>query len=908
MNEVNRPNIGIGSKSNVENIAGRDLNIKNIYNQYTPEFFSLSLDKYEESAYIIPRQASVLVELVMKEKFLVLAGDGYDKQGLTRYIAWRIFMESRDNEINTEVKQWKNTSNPQNFMAYLQNTQKPTAFIFLEISPHHVRYNLSGLYRVNQDNGHYLIITTDDTIEKWKVEKEIEPFFWQPSYPLYEEETLLRLLFTRFSDTLTEFPEELQGIELKPDSVFLDNLSLRDIALKLETPERIETFVKGLASLKSPVKESDISKFFEESQNDNSAIKRWFFGSLSPREKLITLGLCIFEGLYDDQYFAAMETVFQQSWRNRNPTLDALDYCDLDSLSNYYKLIELSKEDGIRRVESHLAGLRKILLELAWESHRRHILTALPVMEKLVKESVLPDVSCPELFGTQERKNRLREVISETFCTIGLISIDSIKDTMLRLAARKELDVQVVVARTMAQWRYDRDKDSKLFDILHSWQFNTTIREMLGRIVESNETDAKVKNKPLVYIKATIALTVGFAAKYDPPNLLNDRLIDLFEKLVDDTADSFIYSRFVRYTLPLVVRYHARQLRDILKDMVYCIRLNEPIGASLALAYQESPYDVQEILDSWYHSYRIQRSKSISPYGITYREAILATVAYAYGWIQYSEDKGVLAFDDGFKCLQNLLESEINLHVRKAAVSAVIYQINFNFEKTEKHLNFLFSCMYKYEIKRIVDELVEKHLEQREEFDNGYDYFEWKGRIYSVWLNSEQPLTNVEKVIRKWIKDGDNYKTQQVALKFLTSKKLIEFQQEEERIVKTLKIEIIDGQEPGKSSEQPHPAPSFDSDADYSKLTVWFVSWLVTLRDKEYMDVIKGILPEALRQNFSHRHFMGFVLEKLDKDSDKQIRNIVEKLKWALLIARRAKIFVAGFIFLIVIILYLILN
>ncbi|MDQ1352476.1 MAG: hypothetical protein QG657_2782, partial [Acidobacteriota bacterium] len=535
--------VSIGNKNKGNISVGGDIKVEINPNKYTPEFFTPPFNDYEESIYIIPISAPSLVEMTMREKFLVLGGDGYDKTGLARYIAWKILIENQNNKNTIEVNEWTNTVNPQNFISELQKKDKSTIFILPDISPHHIRHNLSGLYRVTQDNDHYLIITTDDTLEKWKVEKDAKQLFWLPSDPLYESENLLRVLLKRLTDKFQELPEELRVIELKPNSILMENLPLQEIAIKLKTPESIDTFVKGLTSLKSPIKNEDIRELLDASQNDRLAMKRWFFGSLSARERLITLGLCLFDGFSDDQFFAAMEELFEQSWSKRNPSMEALDYCDLDSLSNYYKFIEFQQEKNTKKVKSVLVNQQKTLLEISWDSHRRQILSALPVMENLVKESVLTGYLNPELYGTKERQSRLREIIGETFCTLGLISMDSIEDTLLRLAAKKELEVQVVVARAMAQWR-DYGHDKELFDTLHSWEFKVTYRQIMASFLDNKETESNEQKNPLVYIKATIALTVGFSATYDSPNQLNDKLIDLFKKLADDTENSFIYSRF----------------------------------------------------------------------------------------------------------------------------------------------------------------------------------------------------------------------------------------------------------------------------------------------------------------------------------------------------------------------------
>jgi hypothetical protein len=599
--------IKISVRTNRDKIyaAGGDINL------YKPEFFTPHLDDYDDTRYVSPIIAPALVARTMKERFLVLGGDGYDKSALARHIAWKVLKENPGHWI--KVQEWTNSANPQNFVMHLQKNHEPTIFIIPKISPQNVDYNLHVLYKIARDNGQCIIISTNNPLEKWKLEKDVKQLFWQPesSEPLYDPKVLLTLLLKKLTEASHTLPVVLRDRELKSGGALMGNLLLSEVAIKLKTPESIETFVKVLTSFKKHVNESDILELVDNCQNDKRAIRQWYYGFLSSREQLIALALCLFDGFYDDQFFAAAEELYEQSWRKRIPSLPALDYCDLDSLSNYYSLIPVSR-DGKKRVESHLSGQRCKLLEIAWDSHRRQILSAFTVMENLVKQSVLPGFMNRELYGTNERRSLVRDVIAETLCSIGLISSCSIEntlleDSLLRLAAEEEPEVQAAAARAMARWRY-YEQDEKLFDTLQRWLNEDTIQQRLESFLKDRVDDETKKNtNPQAYIKAAVALTVGYAALYDPPDQLNGKLLHLLKQLAKDTSNPFIHIRFSRYTLPQVVRLHVNQLRDLLLEMTRYPWLNESVGASLALTYRERPLEVVEILDSWFETGTRQR-------------------------------------------------------------------------------------------------------------------------------------------------------------------------------------------------------------------------------------------------------------------------------------------------------------
>jgi hypothetical protein len=610
---------------------------------------------------------------------------------------------------------------------------------------------------------------------------------------------------------------------------------------------------------------------------------------LSNREQLIALGLCLFDGFYDDQFFAAMEKLVEQSWHKRDSSLRSLDYCDMDALSSYYRLNPLS-QDGIQKVESHLTEQRQKLMETVWNSHRRQIFAALPLIEKLVKDSVAYSIENQELFGTTKRRRLLREVLGETLCSIGLKPANSIKGTLLegtllKLAAEENLGVQAVVARAMAQWRF-YDQDEKLFNTLKRWQ-NDKIMKMLKSFLDVRYSENS--KSPKIFIKATVVLTVGFAALHDPPNQLKDTLCDLLKQLAEDSSNRFIRIRFAHYTLPLVVRFHAAQLREMLYDMAREPYLNEPIGVSLAIAVQEGSEEAGEIIESWFQRCSDERPRRYSRKEITHREAVMATVAYAYGWIEYDNEKdGLITIDEGFQRLSAILQNEDSPFVRHASIVAIIRQMVFNFEKVENHLKHLFARMHEGERTLLVDELVNVHLQQRAELENEEEYFTWRQGLFPVWINRARPLTTVERVMQKWLKETDSEEAAQIALEFDLSDQLMDFKDQEKTFINQQK-EAWEKMEQQNQEKEFLTQPVFRVKKKH-RFTIWLVSWLVAFTQKKYRDKIRWLLPILLKKKDADQDKMKHALKKLYKYSDDEINIISDKLAQALFMINRKEI------------------
>ncbi|MCP4157960.1 MAG: hypothetical protein GY757_60185 [bacterium] len=892
----NQVNIKTGDRNEGNVIAGRD--IITIYNQHKAEFFTPGIEVYDDSNYTGPKETPVLVKRVLKERFLFLGGSGYEKKSLARHIAGEICKKKEGDSPN--VKEWAGSAKPQNFDRHFIKKDERLIFLLPGLAPLNVDYDLEKLYTLARKNEHFLIVTTDLPLEVWKFSKELKCLCWAPkaSDTLYEADSLVNILSKELIKAGDALPEVFHGEDFKNSETTLGNITLKDAAVRLKAPESIEKFVVFLTSLENSVKKPDVVELIDICQNDRVAVPRWYYGFLKPHEQLIALGLCLFDGLYDDQFFAAMEALVKASWNNREKALLGLDYCDLERLGDYYTL----NGSGLKRVESISGDLRGKILKTVWGSHRRQIASALPVLEEFVKKSTSINLWQRELYGSEERCRRLRDVVSETLCRIGLVNVDFVENSLLSLAAQEDERIQVVVADAMARWRAHGCHE-QLFDILQRWQNNPPIRQIVESIMENKGISG------MFYIKATMAITVGFAAHYDPPNKLNDKLYDLLEQLAKDSDNWFLFIRFAVYTLPQVVRLHLRQLEDLLWRMTRHAWLNEAIGLSLAVAYRENPEDVANILDQWYRKCNADQSNQTNRRVISQpseRDKQMATVVYAYGWINYSEEKKykeTISTHSAYQKLMKILRDEASRYVREAAVNAIMRQTDLNFKEVEKHIRPLFEKMHDPEKNRIINALVDIFLKQRQELKDGDGSFEIKigdkEAEYWVWCRKRRPLTTVEEVSRKWLKDGKNDAAQQIAYRFEAAPKKVAFEKQEEKFISQLK----EKQKMPDEDDIEKRTPVFHNVG--FNIVTWFLSWLVAFKDRTSRRILRGLLPEALKQKKTDDEIFKHVLNKWSADPDGQMRRAAKKMERAAFIASNKKNIGIAAAFLFVLLLFL---
>jgi hypothetical protein len=848
-------------QSAFENFKGRDLSIENL-NQIgsqtimpkEPDFSEISLEQYKSSNFKSPKIISDLLEIIRKQRFLVLAGssDVY-KDSLAKCTASRLIEELESSGDEIIAKEWHRRSEPQIIEIGRQNTVKTTVFILNQVTPQNIGYH--ELERIRQDavlGKHYVVMITDKAFRAWQ-EPDSEKEFW------YE-------------------------------------VSREDVA--------------------------DCEQFINPRSQEDSLSKRYL--KLKSRERLLVLGLSFFDGLFEDQFFAALEEIVEKVWQRRDASLRALDYCDFENFSHVFNYTKTEDQRTICSPEE-----RRTLFNVAWKSDRRQILLALPVLVNIVKKSVVESLVNLELYGSERRCREIRQVIAETISDIGSISENSIETTLLQLSADKNTSVQSTAAYAMARWRdSDCGLDQQLFNMLHSWLDLTKSRLVVAQveaIIKGRNEENSESSKAEDYIKGTVALTVGYASLYDPPRGLkgseglSEELYKLLKKLANDNSN-IVRNVFLNDTLPMVLQIHLKQLSKWLHDMIKqqvsssssetsITKFNKAVGLSLALAYKREPEETVKVLENWTDEGLRNLPEYIDISKTTSRESLLATVVRTYGEIECVKNISELTPNDIFKRLHSILQKEKHPFVREAILFSIGRQARLHFDAIEPQLQSLVAEVNENEREDIVRVLTEIYLEQRVDLLGG-DYWSNRksskiGRIsyrykYQIWINNQRPQTQIEEAMYGWIKNACNTVAQQIATRsFISFANLLDKDEEQERdrILRNL------DQEPSSNELEQEALPTKTSQDFYvEKIVPWitvFFKWIQYFSFKRdyykpfadewsyYRQVITGILPEALKQDSSSQSTMDFVLKRLTGLPDKKLKIIADLLKLAIGIAKK---------------------
>lgn len=831
------------------NQAAGDIFIINEQQSRETEFFEPNLEPFESPNYISPK-ITHLIETICQNRLLILGGNTYiDKLALVRYLSWCLSKKPQGLDpagSKLPVLEWnRSSSGIQNVERYLRETTNSAIFILPKISPQDVSYDLMDIKKIADTNKHFVLISTDAPYLSWKL-TDVDQRFWQEiTDDIYSIEDLANFL-------KESLPKD-----------FLSILSEQDIprtAKKLKTPENISIFIELLCGERKALRSPVINDIIKDVIDKERTIKRWYL-ALNKREQLLALGLSFFDGLFDDQFFAAMDRVVSNVWQRRNLSLRAFDYSDLDNLRNFFDFIP--DENHEFRIESRIQKQRLMLFKVAWNSHRRQILAALPVIAQLAANSVAHRSYDLELYGTKLRRYQLRMAISETLSDIGLISKRAVQSTLGQLAADEELGVQVVAARAMARWRQEKE-DNRLFEMLESW-------------CRSQRDD----------IRAAAALTISYAAHYDAQNNLDKELCKMLGILSKDMGP-LVRKRFSSHILPDLVPRQIMQLDGVLHDLTQNIDLIQEIAKSLAFTYSHDREAVNNILTIWEQECKEIKLESGNSEEITQRETLLATIALTYGYINYDDQASGLTAKDAFKWLQKVLEDEKNVFVHKKAQEAIKQLSSRYFEEVEQSLQNLVIKADQSESEEFLKDI---YLEQRQRLPGGDDFIEIGGKQIPIWFGPTRPKTDVETAMERWIKSQENPVTQQIAVRALKSFAHALDQEEEQQITEILeeRTHPILPPEPEKPIIAAN-SPVIKKITSIEKIAVW----VATFGNRPYNAIIQGILPEILYQNKHNETEMTFILEKWQKTTDSELNEIAQYLKNAIWLIEHPKLMVAS--------------
>ncbi len=877
------------------------------YVRAPPRFFPPSLLDVTPPRFPSPPIVSDLLRGLRAFHLLVLGGhQPGEKAVFARHLAWHLASTISEGE-ELQVWQWHTSSESQRLEDAFEQ-DKPAVFIFPDLQPHHFGYDLRRLHEAVESRGHYAIIATESSLAQWTPDgQRPECQYWQDysETRIYNPGYLVNLLAGRLKAPEVRAhlpPGLLPGGCLESSPLVEEGPTLRDAAVRLRTPTRVRSFVAALASGTAVANPAWIEEKLADLGGDEHAVQQWYC-RLGVREQLLALGLALFDGLFDDQVFAALEVLVDKVWRPRDPDLGHFDYHELAGIGAYFHGVEVSAKTA--RIETGSLEHRQAIFAAAWKLHRRRILATLPMLVCMAGDSAQahtwiqvrrpagegstagaapeagsseaqeppaqdsasepldqdltrtsrwgPPGLWSELFGSPTRCVQLRRSVSETLSAVGLFSLDAVERSLVELAQDPRPDVQVVAAVAMARWRGEVDGDGNavephLFKTLEDWLDESRLREFMQRLVWrglSAETHA--------HVRATVALAVAYAALHDRPGQLAEELFGLFDKLLDD-AHPTVRERFATHTLPFVVAVHlgSEKIEPLLRDKVLArVELLQSLAAGLAAAVEAHPGEALGLLERWYREALDSPRQVLADDELTRRETMLATVALTYGRMKASfpepqppAARESLLIPTGrqiFTRLRDILAAEPHPFVRWVSLQAMMRRTDGTFESVAPSLRACISQVTLEERGDLVEWLTGLYLRQRREQKGADATRRVEGVIYPAWKNAERPLTTVEKTMFAWLADAGEPAAKQLAMAtFLAWEKT-----DLERAEREGTGELIEAQQ--EAAPEPSGAAEAQEIGERLRRTTWAQRAAVFLAapfSRSRREALRALLPE----------------------------------------------------------------
>ena len=560
------------------------------------------------------------------------------------------------------------------------------------------------------------------------------------------------------------------------------------------------------------------------------------------------MGITLFNGLYTDQFFAALERVVRKVWQQRDPSLRALDHCDLESLGNYYEFSEITKDDDfvLRRLNVKDPESGRLLLCIAWESHRRQIITALEEIVQIIQDSAqenFPELSDWTIYGNFALQKRLYEGISEPFAEVGLVTAEAtspVRDLLVALVSDSEFIVQNFAATVLAHW-YKSDA-GKLLRTLHFF-YDIVIDS------QSNQQDLdSIARRD--HARATVALAISYASLNDLPNQLHPKLCDWLTTL-SNSKSYLVRTYFGFHTLAYVVPRHLPQIHSILRGIAEKQNdLSLAIAQSIASAYSNYPDEVLKYLKLW-----AEDGKKLN---------LLCTIARIYGLIDYGIHPGKLTPRSAFEQLQTFLRDEKRSIVCKAVIEGMSDLLRQDCLTIAPLLMTQVPRFTKSERNQLVTHLTDIYLAQRAQLTGGEGFCDVNKVRYRIWIDTHRPLTEIETVLLQWLGQTQNRTAQQIA-----TQAAIEFARvldigEDTELSRLRNLQSLPVDRDGVLRRD-------DSNPWHENWLAPVAAWLATMQQEVYQPAVQNILPEALIHHTENRADMNFVLRKWEQSPNQSI-------------------------------------
>lgn len=743
-----------------ENIAMGDFH-QHQYIDSNPSFSSIQFD---DSDYPAPTFMESVLQLLKAQRIIIIKGNNhFDHVSFGKQLAQKIILEQ---EQFGAIELIQNEENKP--LLNQLNQQKREQVVILDgLHPRHIQYGLNQLINLCEQKSSYYIIHTETSFDTWQKASEMLSNYWYsiPEDDHYKHDDLCGWFLKQIiKNPISFFNEE---DELTRQSLLSENYTIDKVIGEIGTPDKLTLFLNICRQNNTVFSDSKLDQIVNQLHQEQVQIVARWFNNLKPQEKIIALTVALFNGVYASQYFEILDTMMATTlWKEQQQTLAGLDYHSLDFLQSFFRYETAEQGDMI---VARNQTTRVHLLKTAIGQYPRHIEAALLAFSDIMENSYRKAALNWDLYGTTQKRALLRQVFIEATRDIGINQLSNIEGVFLKLAASDHKHIQGVAAKSLAQYRL-LGHDDLLFDTVKEWQADQTIQDRMTLFLKDK---MQSKQKAIVAIKSTTVRALAYAADYDQPNQLHERIVADLIVFAKESDTDIQYA--VASALPKFIQHHSQQLQNhIFDDLMPVGAYSSAISEGLGKAYEHYPDTLKPVINHWISICKQTNSEENRRHKTTYRDNRLVTILELLQNVELQADKG-FNLQELYTLSIELLQTEKRGGVVESIIQLIASIQTRDYSLAYTNIPETLQNLSRRQRKIVLNTwvrqfLVERSLLQGREFTitiNNKDYPAWDKMV-------KRPLTAIEEALFVWLNSNSKTAQKYATLAFLEFAKWFE--------------------------------------------------------------------------------------------------------------------------------------
>lgn len=720
-----------------KNVAMGDIHqTYNSYGEISPSFSELDFDHDED--YPSPVFTDEVYQMLLRKRVLIIKGNNhFDQLSFGRLIAGKVQQKYTNFKALELIQNEENDS----LIPEFKKEKKERIIVLNSIHPRHLDHDFKGMLQISEDQKSFYIIATESSKETWEKSSSIINDFWYqiPESDHYSKPELLKWFIKKFNEEIPEFISE--DTEIIGESLISETIALKEIVEVIKTPQKLLMFINICGNSNQIFSDKRLHNIIKDlNQSQEEVVIKWF-NSLKSDQKIIALTAALFNGLYCNQYFEILNQMIETSfWKQREETLGALDYFNMDFLDSLFRFETTDEGDLIL---ARNPTTRVNLLKTAMHQYPRHIEKALEIFSSIMQRSYSRNDTNWDLHGTIQKRALIRQVFIEATRDIGINALFNIERVYLELAATNHKYIQGIAAKSFAQYRLF-DEDELLFGTLNNWLNSSSIKQRMEMFLKDKGNN---KIRTIAAIKGTTIRVLAYAADYDRPNKLHAGIVEHLVSFAQDA--NYEVQNAVSQVIPKIIHHHSSQLQNEIFDVLMPNNnYRESISEGLMKAYSNYPEVLKGVINHWLSICTKEGSEDNRRKKTTKRDNTLIAIVSTLEKIEL----GI----DGFSLqeLYSIAEELKKLEKRKVVFYSILKLIAKlqarDYDLAFKNISIM--SMPRKHKKEMVRLWFNNFLDERADLEGGEFFINIGDSTFPAWTGmSKRPLTKMEESLFKWV-------------------------------------------------------------------------------------------------------------------------------------------------------------